>query len=332
MTEFGGPDVLRVLDLPDPEAAPGEVRIRVHAAAVNPTDTVLRSGGRAKRLKDVAPPHVPGMDVAGELEQIGDGAMTDLRIGDRVMAIVLPLGTTGGCAERVVVPAESVAAAPAGMSVAQAATLPMNGLTARLALDELALEQGQTLAVTGAAGAVGGYVVQLGKAEGLRIVADAAASDEQLVRELGADVVVRRGADFSDQVRSIVPDGVDGLVDAALLDELAVGAVRDSGRIATVRGYDGAGAVAARHRLRADIRPHLRDAGETCSTGCASSPRTGRSPCGWPGPSLSSRRRRRTGSSRGAGRGAGSCSSCELAVRSREIDGRELLDLAPSSG
>jgi NADPH:quinone reductase len=241
ITEFGGPEVLHLVELPDPEAAPGELRIRVRAAAVNPTDTVLRSGGRAERLKDVAPPHVAGMDVAGELEQIGDGVMTDLRVGDRVMAIVLPRGARGGYADRVVVPAASVVAAPAGASVAQAATLPMNGLTARLALDELALGPGQTLAVTGAAGAVGGYVVQLGKAEGLRVVADAAAPDTKLVRQLGADAVVGRGVDFSHQVRSVVPDGVDGLVDAALVDELAVGAVRDSGRIATLRGYDGAG-------------------------------------------------------------------------------------------
>ncbi len=197
ITRFGGPEVLHVVELPDPEAGPGEVRIRVRAAAVNPTDTQLRSGARAERLKDVPPPHVPGMDVAGVLEQIGAGVVTELEVGDRVMAIVLPLGTRGGYAERVVVPAESVVRAPRGTTDVEAATLPMNGLTARLALDQLALRPGQTLAVTGAAGAVGGYAVQLGTAEGLRLVADASAVDEPFVHELGASTVVRRGEDCS---------------------------------------------------------------------------------------------------------------------------------------
>ena len=240
VTEFGPPEVLHLVELPDPEPGPGEVRLRVHAAAVNPTDTVLRSGARAGRLKDVSPPHVPGMDAAGVLDAIGEGTATELRIGERVMAVVLPLGPRGAYAERVVVPAESVVRAPRGASDAQAATLPMNGLTARLALSQLALEPGQTLAVTGAAGAVGGYAIQLGRAEGFRVVADAAPDDERLVRALGAHVVVRRGDDFAARVRAEVPEGVDGLVDGALLDQLAVGAVRDGGRMATLRGYDGA--------------------------------------------------------------------------------------------
>ena len=142
ITEFGGPEVLRLVDLPDPEPGPGEVRIRVRAAAVNPTDTVLRSGGRAERLKDIPPPHVPGMDAAGELEQIGEGVRTTLKVGDRVMAVVVPLGQRGAYAERVVVPAESVVPSPAGTTDAEAATLPMNGLTARLALDALGAPTG----------------------------------------------------------------------------------------------------------------------------------------------------------------------------------------------
>jgi NADPH:quinone reductase-like Zn-dependent oxidoreductase len=240
ITEWGGPEVLHVVELPDPEAGPGQVRIRVHAAAVNPTDTVLRSGGRAGLVKDIPPPYVPGMDAAGVVEQIGEGTSTGLRAGDRVMAIVVPLGSHGGYAERIVVPADSVARAPAGATDVQAATLPMNGLTVRQALDVLGLAPGQSLAVTGAAGAVGGYAVQLGKADGLRVIADASPADEQLVRELGADIVVRRGEDFSERVRAAVPEGADGLIDGALLDELVIPAVRDGGRIATVRGFRGA--------------------------------------------------------------------------------------------
>ena len=237
VSEFGGPDVLRIVELPDPHAGPGELRIRVHAATVNPTDTGLRAGARASQLKDIPPPYIPGMDAAGELDQIGSGVSTDLRVGDHVMAIVVPRGTHGGYAELVVVPAESVTRVPAGATDAEAATLPMNGLTTRQALDLLGLAAGQTLAVTGAAGAVGGYAVQLGKADGLRIIADAAAADELLVKELGADVVVQRGADFAARVREVLPEGADGLIDAALLNELAVPAVRDGGRIATVRGF-----------------------------------------------------------------------------------------------
>jgi NADPH:quinone reductase len=239
VTQFGGPGALQVVDLPEPEAGPGEVRIRVHAATVNPTDTGLRSGARAAALKDVPPPYVPGMDVAGVLDQVGDGVRTDLRAGEHVMAIVAPLGAHGGYSERVVVPAESVARVPAGATDAEAATLPMNGLTTVQALDLLGLQPGQTLAVTGAAGAVGGYAVQLGKVAGLRVVADASEADQALVKGLGADIVVPRGPEFAARVREAVPEGADGLVDAAVLNELAVPAVRDGGRIATVRGFRG---------------------------------------------------------------------------------------------
>jgi NADPH:quinone reductase-like Zn-dependent oxidoreductase len=236
---FGGPDALETVELPDPVAGPGEVRIRVRAATVNPTDTGLRSGARAAQLKDIPPPYVPGMDAAGVLDQIGEGVSTALQPGEQVMAIVVPSGSHGAYSELLVVPVESVARVPAGSSPAEASTLPMNGLTARMALDALDLQPGQTLAVTGAAGAVGGYAIQLAKTEGLRVVADAAPADEELVRDLGADIIVPRGDDFADRVREVVPGGVDGVVDAALLDQLVVPAVRDGGRIATVRGYRG---------------------------------------------------------------------------------------------
>jgi NADPH2:quinone reductase len=239
VTEFGGPEALHLIELPEPQAGPGEMRIRVRAAAVNPTDTLIRSGARARQLQDIPPPYVPGMDVAGVLDQIGAGVTTGLRTGERVMAIVVPSGSHGAYSEFVVVPAGSVARAPAGATDAEAATLPMNGLTVRLALDVLDLAPGQTLAVSGAAGAVGGYAIQLGKAAGLHVIADAAPGDEQLVKELGADVVVPRGDDFGARVRAVAPEGADAVIDAALLDHLAFPAVRDGGRVATVRGFQG---------------------------------------------------------------------------------------------
>jgi NADPH:quinone reductase len=237
VTEFGGPEALHVVDLPAPEAGPGELRIRVHAAAVNPIDTLLRSGHRPELVKDVPPPYVPGMDAAGVLDQIGPQVSTDLRVGDHVMAFVVQRGAHGAYCELLAVPAESVARAPAGATDAEAATLPLNGLTARQAFDLLDLQPGQTLAVTGAAGAVGGYAVQMGKAAGLRVIADASEADEQLVKDLGADVVVRRGPEFAERVRGAVAAGVDAVIDLARLDELVVPAVRDGGKIATVRGF-----------------------------------------------------------------------------------------------
>jgi NADPH:quinone reductase-like Zn-dependent oxidoreductase len=242
VTKYGGPDALHVVEVPEPEMVPGGLRIRVRAAAVNPTDTFVRNGARAEAQRAVSPPpYVPGMDAAGVLEEIGDGARTKLRLGDRVMAIVLPKGPNGAYAEQVVVPTESVVRAPRGASHVEACTLPMNGLTARLALDVLGLAPGQTLAVTGAAGAFGGYVVQLAKADGLRVVADASAVDEPLVLGLGADVVVPRGNDVAARIREVVPGGVDGLADGALLDGLVALAVKDGGRAVTVRGYSGEG-------------------------------------------------------------------------------------------
>jgi NADPH:quinone reductase-like Zn-dependent oxidoreductase len=239
VTAFGGPEALHSVDLPDPLPGPGELRIRVKAAAVNPTDTGLRDGARASMLKDIPPPYVPGMDAVGVLDQVGDGTSTGLRAGDHVMAIVVPSGSHGAYSELIVVPAESVVRVPAGATDAEASTLPMNGLTARLALDLLGLAPGQVLAVTGAAGAVGGYAIQLAKADGLRVIADAAPADEELVAGLGADIVVRRGDDFGQRVREAVPEGAAGLVDGALLNELTVPAVRDGGRIATLRGFSG---------------------------------------------------------------------------------------------
>ncbi|MDO8595712.1 MAG: NADP-dependent oxidoreductase, partial [Sulfuricaulis sp.] len=214
--EFGGPEVLKVIDLPEAHAASGELRIRVRAATVNPTDTSLRNGTRAAMLKDIAPPYVPGMDIAGVIDQIGAGTRTDLAVGDAVMAMVVNSGSHGAYRESIVLSADCVVRTPAGATLVEAATLPMNGLTARRSLDQLALRPGQTLAVTGAAGCYGGYVVQLAKADGLYVIADASSADEALVRSLGADVVVPRGDDIAAQIRKIAPNGVDGLADGSV--------------------------------------------------------------------------------------------------------------------
>src|SRR3954469_11016925 len=237
---FGGPEALQVVDVPDQPLGPGQVRLRVAAATVNPTDTHLRSGAYADRDPVKQPPWVPGMDVAGDVAEVGEG-VTHLAPGDPAMAIVVPSGAHGGYRENLVLPGDSVVRAPAGADAVAASTLPMNALTARYALDLMDLRPGQVVAVTGAAGAFGGYVVQLAKADGLTVVADASAADEDLVRGLGADVVVRRGDDVAERIRERFPDGVDGLADGAVQDALVLPAVKDGGAVATVRGYRGNG-------------------------------------------------------------------------------------------
>jgi NADPH:quinone reductase-like Zn-dependent oxidoreductase len=231
--------VLEIVDLPEVHAGPGQVRIRVHAATVNPTDVGTRNGSRAEQQKADPPPYVPGMEAAGVVDEVGAGVPDRLKLGDAVMAIVVPKGSHGAYREQIVLDARSVVRAPAGKTHAEAATLPMNGLTARQSLDLLQLSPGQVLAVTGAAGAYGGYVIQLAKAEGLTVIADASEKDEPLVRSLGADIVVRRGDDVASRFREHFPEGVDGLADGAVLNERVLPAVRDGGAFTAVRGFQG---------------------------------------------------------------------------------------------
>jgi NADPH2:quinone reductase len=235
-TEYGGPEVLRIMSLPVPVAGPDEVLVRVAAAAVNPTDLAFRAGTHRSMPAGVAPPYVPGMDLAGTVEIPGGGWAH----GERVMAAVTPWRPGGGAqASFAVVAADALARVPERFSLAEAATLPMNALTVRAALDELALEPGQTLAITGAAGAVGGYAIQLGRAAGLRVIGDASPADEALVRDLGADTVVPRGPAVAEAIRQRVPGGVDALLDAAVLGQAVLPAVRDGGHLMSVRPFRG---------------------------------------------------------------------------------------------
>src|ERR671933_2703270 len=126
VTEFGGPEALHIVDVPEEHAGPGQVRLRVTAATVNPTDTYLVLGVYADRDPVKTPPWVPGMDVAGIVDEVGDGVETGLAVGDPAMGIVVPSGAHGGYRESIVLPAGSVARAPAGATEVEASTLPMN--------------------------------------------------------------------------------------------------------------------------------------------------------------------------------------------------------------
>jgi NADPH:quinone reductase len=233
ITAPGGPEVLAVVDRAVREPGPGEVRIAVRAAAVNPTDIGLRASG----VPELPPPWTPGMDAAGAVEAVGEG-VDRLRVGHEVMAAVTPRRPDGGAqAELLVAPAASVVRVPDGVTLEQAATLPMNGLTAMRGLELLALRDGQTLGVTGGAGLLASYVIPLAKEQGLGVIADAKPEDEDLVRGFGADVVIPRGERYVDAVREAAPEGVDGLFDTALLHDLVFGAIRDGGDMVVVRGW-----------------------------------------------------------------------------------------------
>jgi len=235
ITKPGDLDVLEVVDRPARKPVAGEVRIGVKAAAVNPTDIGLRQRGGG----DLPAPWIPGMDAAGIVESAGPD-VDRLSVGDEVMAAVSPRRPEGGAQqELLIVPAASVVPIPDGATLTEAATLPMNGLTARLGLELLGLNVGDTLAVTGGAGQLASYVIPLAKEQGLRVIADAKPEDEELVRSFGADVVVPRGQEFTDAVLEAAPDGVDGLYDTALLRRAAFPAIRDGGQIVVVRGWDG---------------------------------------------------------------------------------------------
>ena len=181
--EFGDPEVLEVMDIPEVSAGPGEIRIKNYASAVNPTDIVSRSGLISQFRKDFPLPSVPGMDISGIVDQVGEGVETDINIGDRVMGMVIPNELHGAYREQITLNQFAVVKAPEGYSFVESSTLPMNGLTARLSLDLLNLNKGQVVAVTGGPGAYGGYVIQLAKADGLTVIADSNENDIELLNE-----------------------------------------------------------------------------------------------------------------------------------------------------
>ena len=237
--KHGGPEALEVLEVPDINVGPGQIRIRNFAASVNPVDVSVRNGSMAQMQKVNPPPYIPGMDAAGIIDQIGEDVKTDLKVGDSVMAMVVPNGDHGAYKENIVLDQNAVVKAPENTTHIQASTLPMNSLTARLSLDLLDLSKGQVLAVTGSPGAYGGFVVQLAKADGLTVIADSNDSDRSLLESLGVDVIIPRGEGFAERIRQEFPDGVDGIADGALLNELAIGAVRDGGSFTSIRGFKG---------------------------------------------------------------------------------------------
>lgn len=235
---YGGPEVLELVRAAVPVPGPGQVRIRVEAATVNPVDLVTRSGTLVEAGLMAAREQTGlGWDVAGTVDALGAGA-AGFAPGQRVIGLRdlldVPLGAY---AEHLVLDAAAVAPAPEGVHPAAAATLPLSGLTALQPLDLLGLAAGDTLLVTGAAGAVGGFAVEIAARRGLRVIAQAAAADEDFVRKAGAEgVVARDTADLAADVRRLAPGGVDGALDTAGLGIRALAAVRTRGAFSTVVG------------------------------------------------------------------------------------------------
>jgi NADPH:quinone reductase-like Zn-dependent oxidoreductase len=226
--EFGEPDVLRLEEVDSPVPGPGQVRLQVAATTFNGVDGNIRAG-RMQGPIPVTLPHTPGLDVAGTVDALGEG-VTGLEIGQAVIGF-LPMTDDGASAELVVAPADVLVPAPTTIPLADAAALPLVGLTAYQALfDHAGLESGQTILVTGASGAVGGYAVQLAKAAGAHVIATADPTTSAAVAAAGADQVV-------DHTTATVTSAVTGPVDVVLNlapvepDDLAalVTLVRDGG-------------------------------------------------------------------------------------------------------
>ena len=229
VTALGGPEVLQVVERPDPVPTAGAVLVRVRAACVNPADI----GARIGQIPGgpVPPPFLLGWDIAGEVVQVGTG-VTDLGVGQSVVGMIpwhLTRGAVGGYVQFVAADAEWLVPAPAGLDPVVASTVPLNALTAHRALDIMALSQPTTVLVTGASGAVGGFAAQLAVRAGHRVLASATHDDEEWVRGLGVDTVIPRSADLA------ATGPVPAVLDAVPVGEPAGAAVADGGVLVTTR-------------------------------------------------------------------------------------------------
>ncbi|HLY83181.1 MAG TPA: NADP-dependent oxidoreductase, partial [Acidimicrobiales bacterium] len=227
LAEYGGPQVLSVSDVAEPVAGPGQVRIRTAAATVNPVDTSMRAGRAAGAIPDATFPMILGWDVAGVVDAVGDG-VEKYKVGDRVVGMSLWFLTrTGTYAEQVVLDQGAVAEAPKGIEDSAAATIPLNGLTAWSALAVARVEPGDALLVTGAAGGVGGYLVELASRRGVEVVGLGRPEDLDTIRSFGAhraiDDIAKAGA-------------VAVAVDTTGRADLALGALAPGGRLITIAG------------------------------------------------------------------------------------------------
>ncbi|MCR6488690.1 NADP-dependent oxidoreductase [Amycolatopsis sp. OK19-0408] len=218
--EYGEPGVLRYEDVAQPAPAAGQVRVRVAATSFNSVDGNIR-GGFMREPIPVALPHTPGIDVAGTVDALGAG-VSGLEVGDEVVGF-LPMDGDGAAAEYVLAPAEVLTPAPKGLPLADAAALPVVGLTAYQALfDHAGLRSGQRVLINGAGGAVGGYAVQLAKGAGAHVIATASPRSADAVESAGADEVVDH---TTTSITAAVTEPVDVVLNLAPVDPAELAAL-----------------------------------------------------------------------------------------------------------
>ncbi|GLY33939.1 NADP-dependent oxidoreductase [Kineosporia sp. NBRC 101731] len=228
--EFGGPEVLRYEDVEQPTPGAGQVRIRVAATSFNGVEANIRAGYMQGPIP-VELPHTPGIDVSGTVDALGEG-VDDVAVGDAVIGF-LPMTGTGAAAEYVIAPAEILTGAPKNIPLADAAALPLVGLTAWQALFEHGrLSAGQRVLINGAGGAVGGYAVQLAKEARAHVIATASPRSAEQVKNAGADEVIDH---TSTDVAAAVTETVDLVLNLAPVtpEQLAalVTLIRDGGTL-----------------------------------------------------------------------------------------------------
>ncbi|MCX5366783.1 NADP-dependent oxidoreductase [Streptomyces sp. NBC_00124] len=233
---YGGPEVLSVIDVAVPDPGPGQVRIAVRAAGVNPFDQKVYSGAFG-----TDPAKLPlrlGVEAAGVVTAVGadaTGPAGPVEVGDEVIVYHAP----GAYAAELVVPASSVVPKPTGLSWEQAGGLMAAGVTAVHVLEAIGLRKDESVLIHGAAGGVGLMAVQLAVARGATVLGTASAAKHDLLRDLGA-IPVAYGPGLADRVRAAAPDGVDAAADLVGTDEavdVSVELVADRSRIATIAGF-----------------------------------------------------------------------------------------------
>ncbi|MDA3631077.1 NADP-dependent oxidoreductase [Saccharopolyspora sp. WRP15-2] len=211
LDEYGGPDALRLTELPDPKVAPGEVLIRVKAAGVNPVDWKL-AAGNLDAVMETHFPLIPGWDVAGVVERVGFD-VEEYAPGDEVFGYIRKdTAQFGGYAELVSAHVRMLARKPAALSWEQAAGVPLAGLTAYQAIKRVGIGSGDTVLVHAAAGGVGSLGVQIAVARGARVIGTASERNHDFVRQLGGEPVTY-GAGLADRVAELAPDGIDAVLD-----------------------------------------------------------------------------------------------------------------------
>jgi NADPH:quinone reductase-like Zn-dependent oxidoreductase len=229
-SRFGGPEVLEIVDLPDPHAGPGQVRIAVRAAGVNASDWKKRRG-----LMDEELPQTMGYEAAGIVDEVGEG-VADVACGDRVFGF-----SPDGAAQAELAVLSYYAPIPLSLDFPGAAALPAAVETATRALDQLGVGSSSTLLISGASGSVGSAAVQLAVVRGARVIGTASPANHDYLRSLGAEPVAY-GEGLVERVRALAPDGVDAALDVAgsgVLPEL-IDLAGGPGPVVTIADFDGA--------------------------------------------------------------------------------------------